>query len=113
MSKKSQTTLTRVVGVKATTVGALQGTFFSLLGLIAAISYTISASAQFADSTESLLRGLTFGLAHGLIAIILVPFIYFAFGWVLGSLYGVIINAVLEGSGGLVLKVARDEKGEK
>lgn len=107
---KSQIRDSRVVGVQATTVGMLQGTFFSLLGLIAAISYTISAGVEFTRETESLLRGLTFGLAHGFLAIIFVPIIYFVIGWVLGSLYGVILNAVLQSSGGLVVKLADDEK---
>jgi hypothetical protein len=106
-------TLTRVVGVKATTVGMLQGTFFSLIGLVTAISYSISAGVEFADSTESLLRGLTFGLTHGLIAIIFVPIIYFIAGWILGALYGVILNAVLGGSGGVVLKIAPVAKSEE
>lgn len=97
---------TRIVGVQATTVGMLQGTFFSLLGLIAAISHSLSATVEFARETESLLRGLTFGLAQGFLAIIFVPIIYFVIGWVLGSLYGVVLNAVLASSGGVVIKMA-------
>ena len=100
----------RIVGVKATTVGMLQGTFFSLIGLVTAISYTISAGAQFTQETESLLRGLTFGLAHGFLAIIFVPIIYFAIGWVLGSLQGVIINALVSISGGIVVETQKEEE---
>ena len=65
---------------------------------------------QWAESTESVLRGLALGLAGGFIAIVCVPLIYFAIGWVLGALYGVILNAVLETSGGLVVKVANDKE---
>ena len=101
---------TRIVGVKATTIGTLQGTFFSLLGLVTAISYTISATVKFTDATEGLLRGLTFGMAHGFLAIIFVPIVYFAIGWVLGALYGFVLNAVLEGSGGVVVKLADEAK---
>ena len=110
---KSSASLLRVTGLKVTTVGMLQGTFFSLLGLIVAISSSISATVNWAESTESVLRGLTFGLAHGFVAIIFVPIIYFVVGWFLGILYGVIINAVLEGSGGLVLKTHNDGKEDK
>ena len=106
----ANTQLTRITGIKATTVGMLQGTFFSLLGLMAAISYTISASVEFTREAESLLRGLTFGLAHGFLAIIFVPIIYFAIGWVLGWIYGFVLNAVLEGSGGVVVKIANDKE---
>jgi hypothetical protein len=98
----------RVVGIRATTVGMLQGTFFMLLGIVTAVSYTISASVQFAESTESVLRGMTFGLAHGFVAIVLVPIIYFAAGWVVGTVYGWIINALLGGSGGIVLETTEE-----
>lgn len=102
----------RVVGVKPTSVGMLQGTLFSLIGLFVAISYSISATVQFTDATESVLGGLTLGLAHGFVAIIFVPIIYFVGGWVIGTLYGFIIDYILHGSGGLVVKT--DEvKGEK
>ncbi len=110
---KSSASLVRVTGLKASTVGMLQGTFFALLGLVIAISNTISASVTWAESTESILRGLTFGLAHGFVSIIFIPIIYFVAGWVLGFLYGVILNAVLESSGGLVLKTHDDGKETK
>ncbi len=109
MAKKNGKSL-RVIGIKASSVGMLQGTFFSLLGFVAAISYTVSASARFAESTESMLRGMTFGLAHGFVAIIIVPVIYFIGGWVLGTLYGWILNALLGSSGGLVLKTEDAEE---
>ena len=105
---KSSASLLRVTGLKATTVGMLQGTFFSILGLVVAISGSISATVEWAESTESVLRGLTFGLAHGVVMIVFVPLIYFAVGWVIGLIYGFIINAVLESSGGLVLKTRDD-----
>ena len=107
---KSNVQNSRIISVKATTVGMLQGTFFSLIGLVTAISYTISAGAQFTQETESLLRGLTFGLAHGFLAIIFVPIIYFAIGWVLGSLQGVIINALVSISGGIVVETQKEEE---
>ncbi|HMS93498.1 MAG TPA: hypothetical protein PKD28_03865 [Candidatus Saccharibacteria bacterium] len=109
---KSTASLLRVTGLKATTLGMLQGTFFSLIGLVVAISYSISAVVKFTESTESILRGMTFGLAHGFVAIILIPIAYFIAGWIIGLLYGVIINAVLESSGGLVLKTENDGKAD-
>ncbi len=106
---QSTTKTSRIIGLKATTVGMFQGTFFGLMGLITAISYTVAASVEFTQEAESLLRGLTFGLAQGILAIIIVPLVYFAIGWLLGSLYGVILNAPLKTSGGLVVKLANDE----
>lgn len=104
------TSLTRVIGIKPTTVGALQGTFFALLGLVTAVSYTISASVEFTESTESILRGLTLGFAHGFVAIILVPVIYFAVGWVIGFIYGYVLNTIIRSSGGLVIETVAEPK---
>ena len=107
---KSSTSSLRVTGLKVSTAGMLQGTFFALLGLAVAISSSISTIIKFAESTESVLRGLTFGLAHGLVVIIILPLIYFAIGWVIGVFYGFIINTVLKSSGGLVLKTENNDK---
>ena len=56
------------------------------------------------------LRGLALGLAGGFIAIVCVPLIYFAIGWVLGSLQGVIINALVSISGGIVVETQKEEE---
>ena len=106
----ANTQLTRITGIKATTVGMLQGTFFGLIGLVMAISYSISAAFEFADSTESVLHGLSLGFAHGIVAIIFVPLIYFAVGWLMGLFYGWILNTVLESSGGIVVKTRQDKE---
>lgn len=107
---KSTTSLLRVTGLKATTLGMLQGTFFALVGLVVAVSYSFTSIVKFTESTESILRGMTFGVAHGIIAILVIPLVYFFVGWIIGFLYGVIINALLESSGGLVLKTENEDK---
>ena len=100
----------RIVGVKPTTVGMLQGTTFFLVGLMVAITHTVSSTVQWAESTVSVLRGLALGLAGGFIAIVCVPLIYFAIGWVLGSLQGIIINALVSISGGIVVETQKEEE---
>lgn len=100
----------RIVGVKPTIVGMLQGTTFFLVGLMVAITHTVSSTVQWAESTESVLRGLALGLAGGFIAIVCVPIIYFAIGWVLGSLQGIIINAIVGISGGIVVATQKEEE---
>jgi vacuolar-type H+-ATPase subunit I/STV1 len=88
----------------------LQGTTFFLVGLMVAITHTVSSTVQWAESTESVLRGLALGLAGGFIAIVCVPLIYFAIGWVLGSLQGIIINALVSISGGIVVETQKEEE---
>ncbi len=103
---------TRVVGVKPSSVGELSGTFFSVIGLIVAISTSLTNTVHWTQETQSILRGFTFGMASGIVMIIVMPFIYFVIGWLIGLLYGVIINAVLKASGGLIVETAAD-KGDK
>ena len=99
----------RITGIKASTVGMLQGTTFFLVGLAVAITHTISSTAQLAESTESVLRGLALGLAGGFIAIICIPIIYFAVGWVLGFIQGIILNALIGISGGIVVETQKED----
>lgn len=95
----------RVVGVKPTSFAVVVGTFWSIVGLAVAIMFSVRTTVEMSDSTDSLLAGLTFGLASGVVAIIVVPLVYFAFGWVVGLVQGFILNVVVESAGGLVLTV--------
>ncbi len=107
VTKKSEDTV-RVVGIKPSSVAMLQGTLSMLFGLVAAILFSISSTVHWAQETDSVLRGLTFGIASGFIAIIAVPIVYFAVGWVLGWIQGFLLNALVSMSGGLVLKTEKE-----
>lgn len=107
VTKKSEDTV-RVVGIKPSSVAMLQGTLSMLFGLVAAILFSISSTVHWAQETDSVLRGLTFGIASGFIAIIAVPIVYFAIGWVLGWIQGFLLNALVSMSGGLVLKTEKE-----
>lgn len=92
----------RVVQIKATTLAAFQGAFAGILGLGVAILHSIDSTVQMAEATDSVLSGLAFGLATGIVSLIVVPLIYFAFGWIVGLIQGWVFNVVLGASGGLV-----------
>ena len=100
----------RIVGISPVTVGYLQGSFFFLIGLVTAVTFWISQTAHFTEATESLLQGLTFGLAHGALALIIVPFVYFVIGWVVGLLQGIVLDAVIRFAGGLVVRTRNDDE---
>lgn len=108
MAKVPVTGNIRIVGLKATTIGALQGTFMFLVGLVVAVVRSIGDAVDFAENTDSVLSGLTFGLAQGIIAIIFVPLIYFIIGWIVGFIQGLILNVLLGLAGGVVLKTTPD-----
>lgn len=91
----------RVVSIKPTSWAAFQGTFAAILGLGVAILHSIDSTAQVAEATDSVLRGLAFGLATGVVSIIVVPLVYFGIGWLVGLVQGWVFNVVLGAAGGL------------
>ena len=99
----------RVVGIKSSTLAVFEGTFMGILGLGVAILHSLRATVDVASETQSVLGGLAFGLATGIVSIIVLPLVYFGIGWVFGYLHGFIFNVVAETSGGLVLRL-EDEK---
>jgi hypothetical protein len=106
MAKKSNT---RVVGIKSSTLATFIGSFWGIIGLGVAIMHSLRTTIDIAESTQSVIGGLAFGLATGVVSIIVLPLIYFGIGWVAGYLWGFVFNVVAETSGGLVLRI-EDEK---
>jgi hypothetical protein len=91
----------KVTGVNASTVAAFEGTFASIIGLGVAILFSMQATVELANSTQSVLRGFAFGLSAGIVSIIVLPLIYFGIGWIIGYIHGWIINIVLKNAGGV------------
>lgn len=98
-----------VVNVKPTSIAMLEGVFGAIIGLTVAILFSLRTTVEIADSTNSVLAGLTFGVASGALAILVVPLIYFGLGWLVGLLHGWILNILIETSGGIELNV-KDKK---
>lgn len=95
----------KVKGVKASTFAMFQGTFAAVVGLAVAILHSLEATVKMADSTESVLAGLAFGIATGVVSIIVVPLIYFGIGWVIGYIQGWFFSVIAESAGGIELHV--------
>ncbi len=95
----------RVVEVKATSLAAFEGTFAAILGLGVAILHSLRTTVNVADSTNSVVSGMALGLATGVISILVLPFIYFAIGWIVGLVHAWVFNVVLGASGGLVFNL--------
>ena len=98
-------TNSRIVGVKTTTLALYEGVFASVIGLGIAIFWSLGASFQYGAETNSVIQGMVFGLATGIISIVLIPLIYFAFGWLIGIVHGFVFNVISEASGGIVLRI--------
>jgi hypothetical protein len=95
----------RVVNVKPTSIAMVEGVFAAVIGLTVAILFSLRTSVQIADSTQSVLAGLTFGIAGGALAILVVPLVYFGLGWLVGLLHGFVLNVLIETAGGVELKI--------
>lgn len=102
----------RIISIKPTSIAMLQGTFASIIGLWVAIVFSLNTTVDIANSTQSVLAGLTFGVASGAAAIIVVPLVYFGIGWIIGLIQGLIINFVVESSGGIEVELT-DNKEKK
>lgn len=99
----------RVVGVKSSTLALFYGTFTGIMGLGVAIMHSLRTTVDIAESTQSVLSGFAFGLATGIVSILVLPLIYFGFGWIVGFVHGFIFNVVSENSGGVLIRL-EDEK---
>lgn len=99
----------RVVSLKPSSIAMLQGVFGAVAGLAIAILFSLNATIDIAASTNSVLAGLALGLGTGALAIIVLPLIYFGIGWIVGFVQGVVLNFLIEASGGIELHV-KDNK---
>lgn len=99
----------RVISVKPSSIAMLQGVFGAVGGLAIAILFSLGATVDIAQSTDSVLAGLAFGVGAGALAIIVLPLIYFAIGWIVGFIQGVVLNFLVEASGGVELHI-KDNK---
>lgn len=90
-----------IAGINPISIALFEGVFAAALGFGVAILHSISNTVGIAESTGSVLAGLSFGLATGALAIIVLPFVYFTIGWIIGLIHGLILNWVLGGSGGI------------
>ncbi len=102
-------TNTKVNGVKSSTLAMFEGVFGAALGLGIAALWSLRTTVEYTRATDGLLEGLVFGLAAGIVSILVLPFVYFAFGWIIGYVHGFIFNVVDESSGGIVLRVENDK----
>lgn len=102
MAKQS---MKKITAVKASTIAMFEGTLASAIGFVVAVMYSLNTTVSIAESTNSTLKGLSFGLATGIVTIIVLPLIYFGLGWIIGYLHGWLFNAVAASSGGIELNI--------
>lgn len=95
----------RLVRIKATSWAVFQGSFAAVIGLGVAILYSMRATVKMAAVTDSVISGMAFGLAAGIVSLIVLPFIYFTFGWVVGLVQAWVYNTILGVSGGIVVEL--------
>lgn len=98
----------RIVGIDSGSWANFQGVFAGIIGLGVAILYSLRNSVEMAEQTDSVLTGLAFGLATGIVAIVVLPLIYFAFGWVVGYVQGFVFNVIAESAQGIVLRIEEE-----
>lgn len=99
----------RLVSIKSASWAVFQGSFASVIGLGVAILYSLKGTIKVAASTDSVLTGMAFGLSVGIVSIIVLPMVYFVFGWLIGLVQAWIYNTILGISGGIVFEIKDGE----
>lgn len=88
-----------------------EGLLAAVLGFVVSVLAWISTATAWTASTEIVLRGLLFGMAPGLGAVILGTLIYFVAGLIIGYVHGALFNMVTSWMGGA--EIASREYGEE
>jgi hypothetical protein len=92
-----------IVGIKPSSVALLEATFGAVIGFGIAVLRSLEATVAFGKETESVLAGLSFGIASGIVLVIVLPLVYFSIGWLLGYINGWVLNVIVRASGGFVV----------
>lgn len=99
----------RITQVSAVTIANVIATFWAIVGLGVAIAYSVAGGVDFGAETQSVLKGLAFGITTGFLSILFLPFIYFIFGWIVGIIQGFIISVVVSASRGIEITTEEEE----
>jgi hypothetical protein len=91
----------RIVGVNVGSIAMFEGLFLGLIGFVVALAAWLGLTYHYTVATNSLLRGMLWGLAPGLGALILDTIIYFVAGLILGLIHGGLFNLVTSWMGGI------------
>ncbi|HEY2004037.1 MAG TPA: hypothetical protein VGH44_02885 [Candidatus Saccharimonadia bacterium] len=100
----------RVSRVGLGPLALFEGLLAAVLGFTVSVLAWISTTTSWTASTQTTLRGLLFGLAPGLGAVILDTIIYFVVGLIIGYVHGALFNLVASWMGGA--EVATRDYGE-
>ena len=94
-------TKTVVTGVQASSIALFEGVLAAAIGFFVAIVYSLRVTINLTQETSSVLAGLSLGLVTGALGIIILPLVYFAIGWLIGYVHGLVFNAIAGTSGGI------------
>jgi len=87
-------------------LGSLAGFYaagFGIVGFIISILYAMSSSLHFGIETNSLLKGLAFGITAGLVQVFFITVMYAVIGAVVGFVQALIFNLISLTSGGIII----------
>ncbi len=99
----------RVTDISIASIAVFEGILFGTLGLVIAVLKQLDGTFEYAQSSQNLLNGLTFGLTGALVVIVLLPIIWFVLGALLGAIHGCIYNYVAKQTGGISITL-KDNK---
>ena len=96
----------KITAVNPVSLGTFVGTFYAIIGVAIGLVLAFSSTfvAWFGHEGLTFFQGLGFGLAVGVLGIIILPVIYFIIGWIQGAIFGFMFNIATSYMGGLEIE---------
>ncbi len=95
--------------VRTSSLAGFYAVGFGIVGFIIGALWAMSATIHFGTETQSVLKGLAFGLTAGFLELFFVTVVYTVVGAVVGFVNAIIFNLISMSSGGISINV-KEEK---
>jgi len=95
-----------ITKINPTSLGNFVGTFYAVIGVAIGLilAFGSAISVWVGAQGWNFFQGLGFGLAVGILGVVIYPFIYFIIGWIQGAIFGLIFNVATSYMGGLEIE---------
>ncbi|MCX6728655.1 MAG: hypothetical protein NTV39_02720 [Candidatus Saccharibacteria bacterium] len=95
--------------VRTSSLAGFYAVGFGIVGFVLGALWAMSATIHFGAETQSVLKGLAFGLTAGFLELFFVTVVYAMIGAIVGFVNALIFNLISMSSGGITINV-KEEK---
>jgi hypothetical protein len=95
--------------VRTSSLAGFYAVGFGIVGFVLGALYAMSSTIHFGSDTQSVLKGLAFGLTAGFLELFFITIVYAMVGAIVGFVNALIFNLISLSSGGISIHV-KEEK---